>query len=41
MAPAGVPEDETTWPSWVVGIIFESLRTNGGTSEIIGDFPFY
>jgi hypothetical protein len=25
MAPAGVPEDETTWPSRVVGIIFENL----------------
>jgi len=25
IAPAGVPEDETTWPSCVIGIIFENL----------------
>jgi len=25
IAPAGVAEDETTRPSWVIGIIFEDL----------------
>jgi len=25
IAPTGVPEDETTWPSCVIGIIFENL----------------
>ena len=25
IALAGVAQDETTWPSWVIGIIFENL----------------